>query len=76
MTALGKYLTVDEAAKRLGVTPSRVYRLIGAGRLVAVRFGGKALLVNAASVKGFKRQPPGRPRSKKPAGHGRTGARQ
>jgi excisionase family DNA binding protein len=71
MTALGKYLTVAEAAERLSVAASHVYRLIQQGRLRAIRFGGKALLVDAQSVRAFKPRPKGRPRLRKQTPEGR-----
>jgi len=35
----GAFLSVDQAAQRLGVHPNTVYRMIVAGRLAAVRAG-------------------------------------
>ena len=76
MAALGKYLTVAEAAERLGVSGTRAYQFIAEGRLKAVRFGGKALLVDARAVATFKRQPTGRRPVKKPPKPKAKGVRQ
>ena len=65
--ALGKYLTVAEAAERLSVGVSHVYRLIHQGRLKVARFGERALLVDAGSVRTFKPRPRGRPKVKQPS---------
>jgi len=67
MAALGRHLTTQEAADRLGVGQSYIYRLIAQGRLKAKRVGARLLLVDAASVRGFKRRPRGRPRKQKAA---------
>ena len=65
MAAFKGFLTVIEAADRMGVSASRVYQFIAKGRLKVVRFGGKALLVDAQSVRAFIRRPRGRPRTRK-----------
>lgn len=64
MAALRGYLTTQEAAERMGVSRSYVCRLIAEGRLEAERFGGRVLMVRAASVTALKRRPRGRPRKK------------
>jgi len=68
--AIRNYLTVQEAANRLGVSRSRTYVLIAEGRIEAVRLDGKTLLVAAAGLRRLKRLPRGRPR-KKPARKGK-----
>ena len=67
MTALGRYLTTKEAAERLGVTTTHVRRLVAAGRLRGMALSDRMMLVEAGSVKTFKRRPVGRPRTKKPS---------
>ena len=64
MAALAGFLTTIEAAKKLGVGQSYVFKLIEQGRLKAQRLGGKMLLVDGASVARFERKPRGRPRKK------------
>lgn len=41
MAALGTYITVADAAERLGISTMTAYRLIGAGDMPAVRVGGQ-----------------------------------
>lgn len=60
------FLTVTEAAARLGLSDSRVYKLVTAGRLETIRVGGKVLLLLEKDVKRFKRQPAGRPPPRRP----------
>jgi excisionase family DNA binding protein len=55
-------ITVSEAAKRLKVSPGRVYQLIEAKRLPASRRGG-IILVDPADLKLVRRRVNGRPRS-------------
>jgi len=66
MAVLKGFLTVKEVAARMGLDRTRITRLIGQGRLKAVRVG-RTFLVDAGSVRRFKRRPPGRPRKAKPA---------
>ena len=53
-------LTTEQAAKRLGVTPSRVRVLIRRGRLPAQKFG-RALLIIESDLKLVTDRKPGRP---------------
>ena len=55
-------LTVAEAAQKLGLSRQRVQQLIHAGRLKAHRHGLRALMVDAASIANFRKQPNGRPK--------------
>ena len=56
-------LTTEQAAARLGVTPSRVRVLIRNGRLPAQKFG-RAHVINEADLKLVAERPVGRPPSK------------
>lgn len=56
-----RLISVDEAAKRLGVIPQRVRALIAEGRLPAERVG-KQYVLEAAVVDRFAREPRGRGR--------------
>jgi excisionase family DNA binding protein len=61
------YLSVDEAAEQLKVGRQRIYDLIRAGRLEAVKLEDRTWLVTEESVRNFRRRGKGgRPR-KKPA---------
>src|SRR5579883_1303760 len=62
---LSGYMTVQEAAKYLGVSDRTVYGYIDEGRLAAIRVGG-GLAVEEKSVKNFERQATGRPRTRVP----------
>lgn len=57
------YLTVQEVAQRLGITPHRVRALIRSGEIAAVRISDRALLVDAISVADHEviASAPGRP---------------
>ena len=63
----GIYLTVREAAERLGVDTSRIYQFIEDGRLEVVRAVPRATLVRERALKKLKRLPTGRPPKKRPA---------
>jgi len=67
------FLTIEEAAGRLCLSASRVYQFVNAGRIEAVRVGGKVFLLSERAVRRFKRQPAGRPRKK---ATGKKGAKQ
>ena len=54
--------TVAEAAQQLGLSRQRVQQLIHGGRLKAHRHGLRALMVDAASIANFRKQPNGRPK--------------
>jgi excisionase family DNA binding protein len=56
-------LTTEQAAVRLGVTPSRVRVLIRGGRLPAQKFG-RAHLIKESDLKLVEDRPPGRPPGK------------
>jgi excisionase family DNA binding protein len=53
-------LTTEQAAERLGITPSRVRVLIRAGRLPAQRFG-RAHIINESDLKMVADRKVGRP---------------
>jgi excisionase family DNA binding protein len=53
-------LTTEQAAERLGVTPSRVRVLIRSGRLPAQRFG-RSHVINEADLKLVAERKTGRP---------------
>ena len=67
----GAFLSVDQAARRLGVHPNTVYRMIVGGRLVAVRAGrlwripeselGRVESAAPASARRRRSPPPPRP---------------
>lgn len=59
-------LTVKQAAKALGVTPSRVYAMIESGRLPAEKFA-RVWMVDRADVDRLAREErkPGRPPKRK-----------
>jgi excisionase family DNA binding protein len=56
-----KIITTVEAAKRLGVTPSRVRALIEAKRLKAFKYG-REWLINPKDLEAVKDRKVGRPR--------------
>jgi len=56
-------ITVEEAARRLGVTPRRVYALITAGRLPARKFGTN-YQIREGNLKRVEYRPTGRPPGK------------
>ena len=59
------YLSVDEAAERLGVHRQRIYEFIWNKRLKAVKDSDtRTWLVSAESVENFQQKPRGRPRKK------------
>lgn len=57
-------LTTEQAAARLGVTPSRVRVLIRKGRLPAQPFG-RAYMIRAEDLKLVENRHPGRPKQEK-----------
>jgi len=57
-------ITTSQAAKRLGVSPQRVFQLIQDGRL-PVQKVGHIYVIDSAVLKTVKRNKPGRPRKKK-----------
>jgi len=73
MTTPRGFLTAAEAAARLGLSESRIYKLVKAGRLEAARVGERVWLLWARAVREFKRRPAGRPRKK---ATGKKGAKQ
>ena len=56
-----KIISAAEAAKRLGVTPSRVRKMIEAKRLKAIKVGG-AWLIDPKDLDAVKDRKVGRPR--------------
>lgn len=56
-----KIIGTAEAAKRLGVNPSRVRALIDSGRLKAIKVG-REWLINPKDLDAVKNRKPGRPR--------------
>lgn len=59
-----KIITTVEAAKRLGVTPSRVRALIDAKRLKAFKYG-REWLIDPKDLAAVKNRKVGRPRKSK-----------
>lgn len=57
-------LTTTEAARRMGITPRRVLRLIEEERLPATRYG-RDYLIREADLARLVRRPVGRPRKEK-----------
>jgi excisionase family DNA binding protein len=62
------YLSVREAARIIGVSTRSVYGYIAAGKLRVARFG-HLLVLEAESVRNYKRQAPGRLRVNAPRWH-------
>jgi excisionase family DNA binding protein len=58
-------ITVEEAARRIGVSAQRVRQFIAAKKISAVRPGLRRLMVDADSVAAFQLQPTGRPKGGK-----------
>lgn len=60
---LDKYVSLKDAAARLGVSKSRVSQMVGSGRLSSVLFRGSRLIA-IESIEEYLRTPrqPGRPR--------------
>lgn len=56
-----KIIGTTEAAKRLGVNPSRVRALIDSGRLKAIKVG-REWLIDPKDLEAVKNRKPGRPR--------------
>ncbi|HZL37918.1 MAG TPA: helix-turn-helix domain-containing protein, partial [Tepidisphaeraceae bacterium] len=54
-------LTTTQAARKLGVSRSRILQLVGAGRLRTSRFGS-AHMIREADLAQFRRLKRGRPR--------------
>jgi len=59
-----KIITTTEAAKRLGVTPTRVRALIEAKRLKAFKYG-REWLIDPKDLEAVKNRKVGRPRKKR-----------
>ena len=59
----GKHLTADEAATELGVSRSRVYALITAGKLKAQKFG-RDWVIARSDLRSVRHRKPGRPKGK------------
>ena len=59
------YVSIKQAAHRLGITDKRVYRYIEIGRLPAYKASG-VFLLSEEDVKQFKLNPPGRLRTNPP----------
>ena len=62
-----KIITTTEAAKRLGVTPTRVRALIVAKRLKAFKFG-REWLIDPKDLEAVKDRKVGRPRKSRKTG--------
>jgi excisionase family DNA binding protein len=60
-------ITVGQAAKRLKVTPGRVWQMIDAGKIKARYLSPRVVLINDAELSkpAVKNRKPGRPPSKK-----------
>jgi excisionase family DNA binding protein len=54
------YITVSQAAKKLGVSRQRVHALLQSQRLGEARWMGEFIVIPEAAVLGFKRKRPGR----------------
>lgn len=65
---VSKYVTLKEAARRIGVSKSRVSQMVASGRLSSVLFKGSRLIA-LSSVEEYLSAPrtPGRPRKAGPA---------
>lgn len=55
------FITIRQAADRLGVTPRRIHQYMRAGRLPAVLAGNYIYLIPLQNVLDFVRKPHGRP---------------
>ena len=64
VTVIRGYLSVPEAAERLGLSCPYVYELVREGRLECVRVG-RTILIRSSAVRRFRRRPRGRPRKQK-----------
>ena len=64
--SLDGYISIKEAASRLGVSDKRVYQYVMSGRLSAQRIG-HILIIPVEEVNQFKPGPSGRVREKAPA---------
>ena len=62
--SVGKLLNVDEAAKRIGVTPGRVRQWLRSGELKGIKANQRAWLVHSSDADKMKETKPatGRPR--------------
>jgi excisionase family DNA binding protein len=60
---MDKMLSTAEAAKALGISYSRLYQLIRAGRIKHQQIAG-CILIDSDAVASFERRKPGRPRVK------------
>jgi excisionase family DNA binding protein len=58
---LPDYIPVEEAAKRLGISKTRIYGYINDGRLRAVR-ASHTLMIPVQEIENYKRNITGRPR--------------
>ena len=56
-----RIISTAEAAKRLGVTQSRVQKMIAAKRLKAIKVG-REWLIDPKDLEAVKKRTPGRPR--------------
>lgn len=65
--AIGNFLTTDEVADELGVSPGRVHQFVTDGRLKISQRLGNILLFDRKDVEKFGEIPriPGRPKSEK-----------
>jgi excisionase family DNA binding protein len=61
MSSVEAYMTVKEAAERLGLSESRVYELVSSEQLPATRVHGKAWVIRRKDVERFAELPPGTP---------------
>jgi hypothetical protein len=63
-------ITVGQAAKRLKVTPGRVWQMIDAGTIKARYLSPHVVLIDDAELSkpAVKNRKPGRPRKRKPKG--------
>jgi excisionase family DNA binding protein len=70
MKELSGLVSETQAAERLGIEPSRVHRMIKAGRLPAVRVAGRIAIRESALAK-CRPMPHGRPRKRNSGKRGR-----
>lgn len=65
--AIGNYLTTEDVADKLGVTPGRVRQFVVDGRLVPEKKIGQVLFFDADKVAEFAEKPRnvGRPKTEK-----------
>jgi len=66
LPALPGYLSIKQAARHLGYSETRIYKLVEEGRLSAFH-GGKTILLPKEEVENYKPKPTGRPQKNTPS---------